>query len=135
MKKGVISFFVLMAVLCLTACSPKVITIPEVHTEYISKTDTFISLENVFVHDSVLVQMKGDTIYVDRWHTKYRDRDVLKVVTDTLIRHDSIPEPYPVEKDISLREKVGYGFWGFAIGFFFTLILITFVILLRFRKC
>ena len=133
MKKGVISFFVMMAVLCLMlfcmmGCSPKVVIVPEVHTEYISKTDTFISVQNNYVHDSVLVQTKGDTVLVDRWHTQYRDRDVLKVKTDTMIQRDSVPVPYPVEVKPSLKERAGTAAIWFVLGG-----IITFVIFLLLR--
>lgn len=40
-----------------------------------------------YVHDSVSVEKRGDTVYVDRWHTEWRDRVAEK--TDTCWR-DSV---------------------------------------------
>ena len=52
--------------------------------------------DSIYLHDSVYVREKGDTILMERWHTAWRER----VRTDTVIvqRTDSIPMPYIVEK-------------------------------------
>ena len=66
------------------------------------KTDTLIQTnlqhDSIYVHDSISVTQKGDTVRIDRWHTKY----VEKQVHDTLYQavHDSIPQPYPVIKEV-----------------------------------
>ena len=52
--------------------------------------------DSIWLHDSVLVDKSGDTIRIEKWHTKY----VEKQIHDTLYQSktDSIPVPYPVEK-------------------------------------
>ena len=66
------------------------------------KTDTLIQTnvqrDSIYVHDSIMVSQQGDTVRIDRWHTKY----VEKQVHDTLYQavHDSIPQPYPVIKEV-----------------------------------
>lgn len=63
------------------------------------RTDTLLWYSNVhdsiYVHDSVAVSMKGDTVYCDRWHTKLK----VRVERDTVYRSrvDSVAVPYPVE--------------------------------------
>ena len=63
------------------------------------KTDTLIQTnvqrDSVYVHDSTFVYVNGDTVRIEKWHTRWRDREV----HDTLYQavHDSIPQPYPVE--------------------------------------
>jgi hypothetical protein len=44
--------------------------------------------DSVFVerHDSVWVEARGDTVFVDRWHTRYEYR----TKTDTLTRVDTL---------------------------------------------
>lgn len=42
--------------------------------------------DSIFVHDSVLVREKADTVFIVRTHTLYRDRQR----TDTLWLHDTI---------------------------------------------
>jgi hypothetical protein len=56
------------------------------------------SHDSIYLHDSTYVFVKGDTLYMERWHTKYVEREV----HDTLYQavHDSIPQPYPVIKEV-----------------------------------
>jgi hypothetical protein len=66
------------------------------------KTDTLIQTnlqrDSIYVHDSIMVSQQGDTVRIEKWHTKYVERDV----HDTLYQavHDSIPQPYPVIKEV-----------------------------------
>ena len=82
--------------LLLVGCKTKerVVTVEKVRndTTYITKHQR----DSVWLHDSIHVTEKGDTIRIERWHTKY----VEKATHDTLYQatHDTIPQPYPVEK-------------------------------------
>ena len=86
---------ILVAVL-LVGCKTKerVVTVEKVRndTTYITKHQR----DSVWLHDSIHVAEKGDTIRIERWHTKY----VEKATHDTLYQatHDTIPQPYPIEK-------------------------------------
>ena len=72
----------------------KVVTVEKVKTDttYITKHQR----DSVWLHDSIQVTEKGDTVRIEKWHTKYIEREV----HDTLYhaKTDSIPVPYPVEK-------------------------------------
>ena len=87
---------VILVALLLVGCKTKerVVTVETVRTDttYITKHQR----DSVWLHDSIHVTEKGDTIRIDRWHTKY----VEKATHDTLYQHktDSVPVPYPVEK-------------------------------------
>ena len=95
MKRNNFCLVILVAVL-LVGCKTKerVVTVEKVRndTTYITKHQR----DSVWLHDSIHVTEKGDTIRIERWHTKY----VEKVTHDTLYQHktDSVPVPYPVEK-------------------------------------
>ena len=86
---------ILVAVL-MAGCKTKekVVTVEKVRTDttYIMKHQR----DSVWLHDSIHVTEKGDTIRIERWHTKY----IEKATHDTLYQHktDSVPVPYPVEK-------------------------------------
>lgn len=88
-------FIILLAVGWLTSCTTTRYVPVEHHT-----TDTVyqskLQRDSVWLHDSIRVSEKGDTIRIERWRTKY----ISKEVHDTLYQatHDSIPVPYPVEK-------------------------------------
>jgi hypothetical protein len=81
----------------LTACTTtKVVTVEKVRTDttYITKWQR----DSVWLHDSIRVREKGDSVWVDRWHTKFVEREV----HDTLYqaKTDSIPVPYEVMKEV-----------------------------------
>lgn len=86
-----------IALFFLTGCTTtKVVTVPEVHTDttYITQHQR----DSIWLHDSIHVTERGDTIRIERWHTKY----ISKEVHDTLYRAkiDSIPVPYEVVKEV-----------------------------------
>lgn len=52
--------------------------------------------DSVWLHDSVYVKEKGDTLLIEKWHTQWRER--IRIDTLYQSKTDSIPVPYPVEK-------------------------------------
>ena len=57
--------------------------------------------DSIWLHDSIHVTERGDTIRIERWHTKYIEREV----HDTLYQsvRDSIPVPYEVIKEVPAK--------------------------------
>lgn len=51
--------------------------------------------DSIYVHDSTFVLVNGDTVLIEKWHTRWRDR----IVHDTIYQSktDTVPVPYPVE--------------------------------------
>ena len=93
---------VLIAICLLTGCkSVEYVPVETVRTVYVTKTDTFIQKDSIFCHDSVFIHQKGDTVWYEKWHTKYIDRWKERIVTDSFIKRDSIRVPYPVERKLS----------------------------------
>lgn len=89
-----------LIVLLLGGCKSKeYITVPEYHTEYVCRTDTFHKMDSVYLKDSVYVYQKGDTVYYNK--VAYRDRwhNIYKVKTDTIIKKDSVSVPYPPKNE------------------------------------
>lgn len=97
--KGIM-LLLLLFLLC-SCKTVKYIPVETVRTEYIHKTDTLVQKDSVFLKDSVFIHAKGDTVWYEKWHTKYVDRWKERVVCDTLIKADSIRVPYPVEKELT----------------------------------
>ena len=68
-------------------------TVREVVTVERVRTDTLLHSSNIrdsiFLRDSVIVRERGDTCWVERWHTAWRERLVRDTVyrtrTDTLV--------------------------------------------------
>ena len=109
-----VMFIVMIAIILLNSCSPKVIYVPEYHTEVVTRTDSVVKIDSVHVKDSVIIKQAGDTIEIDRWHTEYKDRWRERVVVDSFIKVDSVSVPYPVEKKLSRwqQAKVDWGGWA-----------------------
>ena len=57
--------------------------------------------DSIYMHDSIHVTERGDTVRIERWHTKY----VEKMTHDTIYRssRDSIPVPYEVTKYVEKK--------------------------------
>ena len=80
------------------------------------KHDTLHTYDSVFVRDSIYLRQKGDTCYLDRWHEKTIFKNVYKVKVDSFLKRDSIPVPYPVEKELYKWEQfqLKYAVWSFG---------------------
>lgn len=117
--------------LVLGGCKTKYVSVPEIHTEYITRVDTTVRKDIVYLKDSVYVERKGDTLYVNK--TLYRDRyhNIYKVKKDTVVKRDSVNVAYPVEKDMSRSERLFV-----ATGKFFAALVIAllFVISVKLYK-
>ena len=100
-----IAILVILAGLVLGGCKTKYVSVPEVHTEYITRVDTTVRKDSVYLKDSV---------YVDRYHNIY------KVKKDTVVKRDSVNVAYPVEKEMSRSERLFV-----AMGKFFAALVIA----------
>ncbi len=79
------------------------VSVPEYHTEWRIKTDTFVRADSVTVKDSVTLYMKGDTVFRDRVSFREKLRYIYKAKTDTVTVRDSVTVAVPVvEKKTSL---------------------------------
>lgn len=137
-KKRIGWMFFLLALLIvlffLTSCSPKTIYIPEVYTEYITRTDTFVKIDSVSVKDSIYVTQNGDTVRIEKWHVQYRDRWREKVVRDTIMRTDTISVPYPVEKKLTMTERFYIWLNGMCIVLGLLLLFVVAWLIIKWKK-
>lgn len=94
---GFIATMVLFAVTALTSCTTtKVVTVEKVRND--TTIITKWQKDSVWLHDSVTVREKGDTMLIEKWHTKFVES--IKHDTTYLAKNDTIPQPYPVEKKV-----------------------------------
>lgn len=90
----------------LTGCTTtKYVTVPEYHTQYVVKSDTILQQDSIILHDSIYTYHNGDTVIINK--VTYRDkvRNVYKMVTDTIVKHDSIDRPVYITKESTKEEK------------------------------
>ena len=91
--------FLIGLIICalLSSCSTtKVVEVEKVKTDttYITKWQR----DSVWLHDSIHVTEKGDTVRIEKWHTKYIEKQVHD--TTYVATHDTIPQPYEVVKEV-----------------------------------
>ena len=98
---------ILLACLSFCGCTKtEYVTVEKIRTDttYITKHQR----DSIWLHDSVMVSEKGDTVKIEKWHTKYVSKDVHDTLY--LATHDTIPQPYPVtqyvEKKLSTWQVV-----------------------------
>lgn len=92
-------FAVLLAVLAGCKTKERIVTVEKVRTDttYITKHER----DSIWLHDSIKVSEKGDTVRIEKWHTKY----VESIRHDTIYQatHDTIPQPYKVTEYVERK--------------------------------
>lgn len=84
--KGAIAIIIL---LLLVGCKTEYIPVESTRIEYMDR----LQRDSVYIHDSIHIQDKGDTVRVEQWHTRY----ITRLQVDSFCKIDSIATPYPVE--------------------------------------
>ena len=92
-------FAVVMLALLMCSCKTiEYVPVIQHETHHDSIYFTKVQKDSVWLHDSISIEAKGDTVRIEKWHTKY----VTKI--DTVVKYksvtDSIPVPYEVPKYI-----------------------------------
>jgi DNA-binding transcriptional ArsR family regulator len=57
-----------------------------------------IMKDSVYLKDSTHVSEKGDTVKIEHWHTEFLKKEVHD--TTYISKTDTIPQPYPVIKEV-----------------------------------
>lgn len=114
-KLEAVLVLILVALICLlfVGCTKtEYITVEKVRndTTYITKHQR----DSIWLHDSTFVKVAGDTVWIERWHTKWENH----LAHDTTYIHkvDSVPVPYPVTQYVEKpRSKFEKGLMGVGI--------------------
>lgn len=94
---AMLGFLIAAMVVCLllSSCSTvKYVPVVEHKTDTLIQTK--VQRDSVWLHDSIHVTERGDTVRIERWHTKYIES--IRHDTTYISKTDTIPQPYPVEK-------------------------------------
>lgn len=105
--KAVIAIAVVMLVLSMfcRCTTTKYVPITEYRDRIVTKTDSFLKTDSVYVYDSVSVYIRGDTVFKDKYQLRYKDRYIIRNKSNTLIVRDSIPYKVEIEKQLSKADK------------------------------
>ena len=114
---GIVLMAIAAALLIMCCSCTRTVYVPQTSVQRDSIYLTQYKRDSIYIHDSIFQFLKADTMYIERWHTKYIER----LSTDTMYieRNDTIREPYPVEKPLTYWQrtymsigKVSIGIWG-----------------------
>lgn len=108
MKKSVLFCLIIIQIVLSSCNSARTIIVPEYHNDTVR--EVISRRDSVWLHDSVFVSERGDTIRIERWRTKYVER----TVRDTMYRsrRDSVRVPVEVpvvrevERELTLWQKL-----------------------------
>ena len=127
-------FLFVLLVVSLGSCSPKVITVPEYHKEYVNRTDTFFRVDSVVHNTNTIIREanKDDSIMLAKYGIKLKENErillflqkelekaknhQLEVRSDTVIKTDSVRVPYPVEKQLTWWQQTKVDFAEIIFG-------------------
>lgn len=101
---GIIILGVIVAVILAMCSCTRTVYVPQTTIQRDSIHITQCKRDSIYMHDSIFQWLKTDTMYIEKWHTKY----IEKLSTDTLYieKADTLRIPYPVEKELSTMQKV-----------------------------
>lgn len=120
-----IVFTILMLMSCKTITKTVEVPVEVIKKEYIHDT----KIDSIYIRDSVDRWQKGDTLYITKWHTKFKYINRV----DTIVKTDSIPKIVPVVKEV----EVNHIYWWQKLLMWLggiTIVLLIIVITYRVKK-
>jgi len=113
MKRLIYLFIILLAsAICLSSCRTQYVPVETVRTEY--KTRDSVRYDSIYKHDSIFYLIKGDTVYKYVKQVEYKYLFINR--TDTVLKTDSVPVPFPVEKRLTRWQSIKMELGGWALG-------------------
>ena len=92
---------------------------------------TKVQFDSIYAHDSISYKEKGDMVIMERWHTKYKEKQVHDTIYQSKVDSVRVPVPYEVEKKLSAFESMKMEYGGYAI----LLVIISLVyVILKYAK-
>lgn len=114
---------IIALLLCVGCTTTKYVPIESVHTEYRDRVN--VQRDSIYLRDSIYIESKGDTIKIERWRDRWRDR----IIRDTINvqRTDTIQNIVEVEKPLTMMQKAKIAIGNIAIVAVFVFLLVYFV--------
>ena len=83
------------------------------------KTDSIaveiVRVDSIYIRDSIAVLDRGDTVRIDRWHTRYITRIDTAVIERAHIDSIAVPYRVEVERPLTLWQRIKLSLGGWAI--------------------
>ena len=94
----VLMFLVVFAVMAMCSSCTTMKYIPVIEHQTDTLIQTKLVHDSIYINDSTVITEKGDTVRIEKWHTKYIEKQVHD--TTYVAKHDSITVPYEVIKEV-----------------------------------
>ena len=102
----------------------------ESETRNSDRTESVQVADKEYVHDSIYIYVKGDTVRETCWRTLWRERTVhdtvVERVTDTIVKTETL------EKVVEVPRKGSGAGWAVAVALF--LLIILYILIKSFLK-
>lgn len=122
----------LMTISILSGCkTTKYVPVDKVTYRDIIKHDTLHRHDSIYVHDSITTTLKGNTVFRDRWHRETILKETYKTKIDSFTKVDSIPIPYPIEKELTKWQQFQLKYAVWSMGAMCALLVVLGVIIYR----
>lgn len=93
---GVLFIGMLICLLFCGCTTTQYVPVIEHHTDTLIQTK--VQKDSIWLRDSIHVTEKGDTVRIEKWHTKYVEKQVHD--TTYISKTDTVPQPYTVVKEV-----------------------------------
>lgn len=105
----------------------------------VTRTDTIYSakfrVDSVMLRDSVSLIQRGDTVFVTKYRDRYKTKERIDTVYQSMIDSVKVCVPYPIDRKLSRWEQAKIDLGGIAIGCFLAVLSIAVIWLIKkFRK-
>ncbi len=113
----VIAYIVYMLILfTLTSCRSAAPLISVPRNDSIVIRDRFVR-DSIYIHDSVIVRLKADTVYIEHWKELWKES--AKVTTDTVYKDKVVTVRLPPERYIP---------WLYRVALYVCIALVLYII-------
>ena len=113
MKKQIIILSLFSALFFTSGCSPRVLVREVVRDSLIVRT----TLDSVYLYekDSIFVKQKGDTVWLERWSIRYKDKLVEKKDTAYINKVEVKEVAVPAELNWWQKWQIRSFWWLFGV--------------------
>lgn len=109
---------VCLGIIFSSCASTRIVTVPEYHEVVVHQRDTTSVRDSIFVHDSICIEQRGDTVFVEKYNNVYRDRWRDRLCVDSFIQRDTVTVVREVEKPPNRWQRIRLGFADVAFLLF-----------------
>ena len=113
MKKQIIVLSVFAALFFISGCSPRILVREVVRDSLIVRT----TLDSVYLYekDSIFVKQKGDTVWLERWSIRYKDKLIEKKDTTYINKVEVKEVAVPAQLNGWQKWQIRSFWWLFGV--------------------